>query len=484
MMKLRKILAMSLALIAAFSLTACVNNKAEEEVYPTPDDFEPMFYTNEADLPENAYYITHSVVEWVEDKKTGEKTKVEYTKYYPLLQSEKTYTEKRSDYAGYDFNRVTWVNYNIDEGLIPTMYAGDKLIYKSSTYIPTKYALEKFFDNGYTLGVCGLKQDLSTNYAYVSGGADKGGTGFVLSTSDAAGFESLEAESIYFVYVDDTYVTPSNVSLSGTITGLNLMQKYNCDIRTGTEKIAATLTCNARYFSSAETYMFGAFTFITPIIAELNIPEYVSTGYYEINDAGFFRYVADNPNVTDWHNVTADMCNKTIYTYNEEGKVNGTTIGLVFDENGFLISPGLLDKVDFSNNIDEEQQTYEEWLSVLLNGINLDKKTILTNEGGYYYDTYKIDKILSDEISGATHIYKFEATSDKETLTFYYKVGVAAEQPEKGKTYQIVFKDPSTGNINAYVVSSLFEVSSSVEYTEPKYKEESDGFEESEEIKE
>lgn len=474
MIKSRKILTMLLAVVMTLGLAACANNNEEEGRYPTPDDFEPMYYTSEEELPENAYYITHPAVDYVEDKKTGEVTEVKYTKYYPLLQSEKTYSEKRTEYAGYDFNRVTWVNYNTDEGLIPTMYAGDKLIYKSSTYIPTKYALEKFFDNGYTLGVCGLKQDLSTNYAYVSGGTDKGGSGFVLSTSDAAGFESLEAESIYFVYVDDTYVTPLNVSLSGTITGLNLMQQYECDIRTGTEKIAATLTCNARYFSSAETYMFGAFTFITPIIAELNIPEYVSTGYYEINDAGFFRYVADKPEITDWHKVTADMCNKTIYTYNEEGRVNGTTIGLVFDENGFLTNPGLLDKVDFSNNIEEEQQTYEEWLDVLLNGINLDKKTVLSSEGGYYYDTYKIDKILSEEISGATHIYKFEATSDKETIAFYYKVGVASEQPKAGKTYQIVFKDPSTGNINAYVVSNLFEVSGSNEEEVPDDKPETE----------
>ncbi|MBR5355533.1 MAG: hypothetical protein IK121_01290 [Lachnospiraceae bacterium] len=447
-----KKIAIIFALLTLITLAGC--GKTEEEgSYPTPDDFEPAYYLSENDLPENAYYITHKDV--ITDEKGNN---VEVIKYFPLLQAEKTYTEKRTGKAGFDFSRVTWVNYNIDEGLIPTMYPGDELIYKSSTYIPVKYSLEKFFDNGYTFGVCGLKQDLSENYIYVSGKSDKGGSGRAMSTSDAAGFEGLEADSIYFVHVDDTYVTPLNVSMSGTITGLNLMQTYLCDIRTGTEKIAAHLCANIHYYSSAETYMFGSFTFITDVIARLNIPSYVTNGYYNINDGGFFRYIADE-NIKDWHDLTAEKSNDTIYTYSAEGTVNGTTIGLIFDENDFLVEKGLFDITDTSNiPVYGDYQTFEELYKAITEGIGVDKPTMLAKDGSYYTDIFTVDEI-TETIAVANYvIYRFTAHSATETLEFYYRTTSSGEIPVESNIYQIYFKDPSIGSIRQYIVSMLTEI--------------------------
>ena len=420
---------------------------------PTPDDFEPAFYTHEEELPENSYFIARDVTEYETDK-DGNTIEINYTKYFPILAAEKTYEEKRDTYAGYDFSRVVWVNYNIDEGLIPTMYSTDRLIYKSSTYIPTKYAMEKFFDNGYTLGVCGLEQDLSQNYRYISVSSEKSGKGCVLTTSDAVGFEGLEAESIYLVQVGDKRIAPDCVSMSGTVTGLTLMDLYDCDIRTGTERILAQLRCNVHYFSSAETYMFGTFTFITPIIAEINIPDYVSNGYYEINDAGLFRYMAKD-NVTDWKTVPTEDLNNTIYTYNSENKVVGTTIGLVFDENGFLREPLMTDHIDSSNVDPVDTQTFEQLLDVLLNGIEVTHPTMLTPDSGYYFDNFTVDVITSKMVKSNYTLYEFQASSDTETLDFYYKARYSDETPKVGETYQIVFKDPTIGSIKSYVVSTL-----------------------------
>lgn len=287
-------------ILGTLLLAGC--GKTEEKIL-TPDDMEPLYYTNETDLPADAYYIVRE-----EEDKKGNKI----IKYYPMLFAKKTYTEVNTYPVGSDPHRITWVNYNIDEGLIPTMYAGDKMIYKSSTTIPVIYSLEKFFDDGYTLGVAGLTQDLSKNYRFTE-------NSITMSTSDAAGFSTLEAESIYLVSVGDTRITPANITESGTVSGLNLMEKYDCDIRTGTEKIAAVLTCNIHAFSSAETYLFGEFTFITEHIAELHIPEYVTTGYYNINGGGFYRYIADE-NISSYKELKENDYNKTIYfrlTYNQ-----------------------------------------------------------------------------------------------------------------------------------------------------------------------
>ena len=322
--------------------TGC-GNTTEKAV--TPDAVESTYYTSEEELPSDAYYIVHKT----KDGKV----------YYPLYDAQHTYEDIREAAAGDDPTRVTWVNYNQDEGLIPTFYKGDSMIYKSSTVIPTKYALEKFYDEGYSFGVMGLQQDLSKNYQY---NPEKGG--YTMSTSDAIGFDSLQADSIYFVSCKDVKakkkdpeirINETNVSPSGTVMGLTPFAQYNCDIRTGTEKIAAVLTANIHVFSSAETYIFGSFDFITEHIAKINLPDYATTGYYNINGGGFFRYV---PAGKTCDKLTADDYNETIYTYTKDGGLDGTTIGLTFDENWFLVEPTVSD--EDGDPLDEDAITTED----------------------------------------------------------------------------------------------------------------------------
>lgn len=437
------------------SLTACglpvPGTEAEEEAYLTPDDYEPTYYTSEAEIPEDAYYIVHE-------------TKNE-TRYYPLYSPEHTYTDVNSDPTGFDPSRVTWVNYNLDEGLIPTMYAGDKMIYKSSTYIPTTYSLEKFFDNGYTLGVCGLRQDLSGNYKYTSSGND--GDSYVMTTSDAAGFDSLNADSIYFVAVGEDRVSPMNVSMSGTISGLELMKSYDCDIRTGTEKIAATLLCNVHYFSSAETYLFGSFTFITDIIAQLNIPEYASTGYYTINGPNnFFRYVADEK-AKDYHKLSEDDYNSTIYTYDEDGLINGTSIGLVFDQDtGFLVA-STTDETTYTGNTAGSAKTYQDIINGTVSGDKvITNPTKLTpSVNGNYSGTYVVSELSDPVIEDAKNTYTLTAASDSETITLKYQKTASNIELVAGNEYMFTFKN-TTDDFDGYMVISATEVTDNAEETE------------------
>ena len=443
--KLGILLATILVMIVA--LTGCTGKKEEETGYLTPDDFEPVYYLTEEELPYDMYYIVHEETVTQVDKK-GNETEIEVTKYYPVYGAvERNYTEAHDSQAGFNSNRIMWVNYNLDEGLIPTMYPGDKLIYKSATYIPTKYSLEKFFDNGYTLGVCGLTQDLSSNYRYISA-AQGSGRGYIMTTSDAAGFETLVADSIYFVAVGEQRVSPLNVSLSGTISGLTLMEKYPCDIRTGTERIAADLTCNIHYYSSAENYMFGEFSFITEHIAELYIPDYVTTGYYNINGSGMFRYLKEDVSYKD---LEAKDYNKTIYTYDEDGALAGTTIGLIFDENGFLVEQEL---VDFDPG-NEHSSTYEQYIEAAADPIEL-KTMLKPDEAGHYVGEYKFVKISDPVVSGKDNVYEIEArnTKNSETIVLRYIQTANKDAPELNSIYSVVFEKPE-GTYNGYSVITL-----------------------------
>ena len=333
----KRIIALILAASSLLILGGCSNKTESQEI--TPDTVKPVPYNDETSLPNNAFYIVH-------ETKKG-KT------YYPVYQAESSFGVPSDDQKaagtmyenanvkGFDATRVEWVNYNKDEGLIPTMQKDDYLIFKSNDTIPTEYTLEKFYDGGYTFGVMGLYQDQSKKYRYSSNNCH------VESTSDAAGFSKIEASSIYFVSYKDgkktVKVEPSNVSLSGTIKGLERGKTYTCDIRSGTEKLKAELTANIHYFSSAETYKFTDFDFITDHIARLSFPEYATTGYYNINGLGFFRYISDDSDIDD---LTADDYNQTIYKYDNENQIIGTTNGYVFDSNNCLVKD--IDSKDIS----------------------------------------------------------------------------------------------------------------------------------------
>ena len=443
--KITKCLLAATCLVFSLGITGCGKQEPEEDTYLTPDDIENVYYLTEEELPDDMVYIVRTTTEQETDK-DGNVTEVEVTKYYPIYyEIEGNCDEDPYGNAGEDPSRIEWVNYNVDEGYIPTMYPGDKLIYKSHTYIPTKYSLEKFYDNGYTLGVALLQQDLSGNYLYDN---EKAGS-FVMTTSDAVGFESLEdVKSIYLVAVGEHRISPINMSPSGTVTGLTLMDKYQCDIRTGTERIDATLTCNIHSFSSAETYWFGSFTFISPHIAELNVPDYVTTGYYNINNLGFFRYIKEEG--VDYHDLTFEDYNETIYAYNEDGKVIGTTLGLSFDENNFLVATGYVEG--------NEEGTESSITS---------KTSLSADKNGYYTGNYKFISVSEPITSGNSYKYTISAmnTDNGESLIFKYTRRAGDNEPKIDGQYVVMFEKP-TDSFDGYVISYLTEVGSSDETTD------------------
>lgn len=464
-----KVLLTLLCLVFGISCVGCGSEPVEEEeTYLTPDDIENVYYLSEEELPDDMVYIVRTSTEQVTDK-DGNVEEVEVTKYYPIYYAVETNCGNQPEgNAGVTPDRIMWVNYNIDEGYIPTMYPGDKLIYKSHTFIPTKYSLEKFYDNGYTLGVALLGQDLSGNYRYDPEDYES----FVMTTSDAVGFESLEGvESIYLVAVGENRVTPINVSTSGTITGLNLMEKYACDIRTGTERIDATLTCNIHEFSSAETYWFGSFSFISPHIAELNVPDYVTTGYYNINNLGIFRYIKEEG--VDYHDLSFEDYNETIFEYNENDRVIGTKLGLTFDEHYFLIATGYSDG-DEENGIAASITT---------------QTSIVPDKNGLYTGTYVFESMSDPVTSGNIYNYVIRAKNvdNGEILNFKYTRYPGEEIAEVGKTYIIMFEKP-TDSFDGYVISYMTEVNGektvTTEDTEPEQATESESETETEQTTE
>ena len=294
----------------------------------------------------------------------------------------------------------------------------------------------------------GLAQDTSGNYRYYGKNSTNSMLeSHVMTTSDAVGFDGMDdVETLYLAQVGDQRVTSLNVSPSGTVTGLEKNKEYECDVRAGTKKVPVKLTANIHYFSSAETYFFGSFTFITPEIAQINIPSYVMTGYYNIGAAGFFRYIADE-SVTDWKEVETSAYNDTIYTYDETGRVDGTNTGLIFDENGFLV-PGILTDSD-GNPIDRNSVDYNESSEAAQANkkTNISHPTQLVPKNGVYAGIYHVTSISEPTLVGSKALYDVEAvnTDNNETLNLRYTKTASTKEITVNGEYGFVFKEAGNG---------------------------------------
>ena len=445
-MKLLALTVLGATMVTAFAGCGKGDSKSEEQ--------KPTEITDMNDLPNDTYCIEH--------KHKGE------TVYYPLYDAAATYESSEDDLQakkGFDPTRIRWVNANKDEGMIPTMYQGDRLIYKTSTKIPTSYTMEKFFDDGYTIGVSGLYADESGNVRYRSS-ANKNndadpGNGHTMPTSDAAGFDSLKAATVYLAKLDGKKVEADDITLSGTVKGLRKKATYKADIRTGTERVTANLKANVHVFSSAERYKFTAFDFITDHTAQLYIPDYAPSGYYSINGKGFFRYVAAKDD-KDWKTMKKSAFNQTIYTYVKTGdgptdvEIAGTTLGLTWDANDCLVK-AMLDGPD--EDVNKDSMTYSEFMNRQTkrkpSEKNITHKTSLKDNSGFYSADYTITSLSEPVIKMEEHYYTgtAKAVNGDDEIDFQYSSS-DMNSIKNGESYNLYF-EPARDTFDGYTILSL-----------------------------
>ena len=93
------------------------------------------------------------------------------------------------------------------------------------------------------------------------------------------------------------------------------------------------------------------FDYITDQIVRINVPEYMTTGYYECNGAGAFRYLKEE---TDYKGLLPGDYNDTIYVYDDSGSsIKGSKDGLVLDDDGYLVTTSEQYEDENMENLDE-----------------------------------------------------------------------------------------------------------------------------------
>ena len=272
-------------------------------------DPQPEYYSSLEEIPEDTYCIEHQEADGT-------------MRYYLPYATYSSGFDVR-DYPSKDNpERFVWVKADIDEGFIPTMYSTDRLIYKSSNNFPDRYAIERFYDGGYTFGLANLVKDAGGHYQY------QRGVTWIEPSSDAVGFATLGAERVTFASVGGTPVDESLIAPGGYITGLLPLTDYKCDVRVGTESVLPepVFRTDIHIWTSFETYFVNKFDFGDVHTIKLEHNPGLMTGYYVVNNCGLIRYVSASDEAAYSSGAEIDY-NVPYFLYDSEGTFISTVEG-------------------------------------------------------------------------------------------------------------------------------------------------------------
>ena len=195
----------------------------------------------------------------------------------------------RTEFGMVDKNLNRMLTYVLADNAIPTLYKNDQLVFKSSGNVPY-FTWERYEDQGYSIGLFGLEPTGAGKVQY----GKKSGNASRSSISMALGQKVQEGMNLDNGFVIDkingTSLTKDNIRSGGLIAGLTKDAIANCDIYVGTTLVSATAAADMRAFTSFELYTTELYNNSPDGYAIIDIPEYLKSGYYLINNRGLVKY--------------------------------------------------------------------------------------------------------------------------------------------------------------------------------------------------
>ena len=291
--------------------------------------------------------------------------------YYPVAPGSLT-VEAKGDRIAKEANPDRSVWYTQDDCMIPTLYADGALIYVSNSTVPASYVWERFEDEGYSIGVKGLKQNDGGNYSTLIGPNN-----INMQSSVYPIVSSLAKDTELFVdKVGGQNLTPENVSRGGSVLGLQANRSYSVDFYVGTQVQTKDVIADTHIFTSFEKYETADYHYdntAAKSVIRITVPEYLISGFYYINGAGLFRYV---------DNTTA---------MGDLGINFNQPYFLGTDENGKIVTIDTLAAQETSEEPTEETQDIRKYR----NEINLDCTQLKMTVTIQYSDPY-VDEVVPE----------------------------------------------------------------------------------------
>lgn len=269
-------------LAVAFLVTGCTATPTQEEVATNDMQTSSLgIHTNEKNwmdrLSDNMFYVIHNDT------------------YYPVYTYlENAAAEEDNEYGvnlDYQVETEKMLFYTTDnEKNIPTLYPGDKLVYYSHNHLLSYITWERYYDMGYTIGVTNLLSDIGGRCYINKEDTDDNYT--VLPDSELYALEKETASNILFDKIGGMQVTPDMIE-NGIITGTKKDTVYDVDVYTGTYYQYYSVTANYHALHAFELYASIDYQTMQDFIYEVTIPDYLLTGYYNLNSIGLVRIVRE-----------------------------------------------------------------------------------------------------------------------------------------------------------------------------------------------
>lgn len=188
--------------------------------------------------------------------------------------------------TGLKDNRI--LDFVYEDDAIPTLYKNDTLVYVTNDAI-SSFTWERYLDCGYSIGIYGFELNSSdkvttgdlSNYSQISSIAGQ----LVANQVPNLG-------GIVFDKINGTPITKSYLNESaGIITGMSKNASANIDAFIGTAHVPMAASADTRYFQAFELYNSTQYSLSTDGYAMVEIPSYLKSGYYLLNNVGFVKFV-------------------------------------------------------------------------------------------------------------------------------------------------------------------------------------------------
>ena len=301
-------LTVSLVVSSALLLSGC-DILIEED---TEFSNEPVY---SEDAMDNGYYIWHNdkIDNIMKDLKGSSTDTATFTRLYTGY---KTFSEGESydNISGGKPDRAMWLSEEELE-LVPTLYPGDELVLNASEYRPEEIIFERFYDEGWTFGVCGMTEDTTGRYVISTETEDDEQNWFAPFSEIFELVKLLPDTDITIDKVGGVDLRGNGVSDAGYVTGLSKNKVYSAEVYVGTEAYDTKFRADSNILVSRECFTSTDYTLVDSQTAVITIPNYLKTGYYYVDGEGLFRYVK---NSYTW-NESTDF-NSPICTYDSEGQ--------------------------------------------------------------------------------------------------------------------------------------------------------------------
>jgi len=187
-----------------------------------------------------------------------------------------------------DANRI--VDFVYKDNAIPTLYKNDQLVFKASGNVPS-FTWERFNDQGYSIGLYGLSASSAGKIQFENGKSGNDSTSSITAAISERLEEGMTLDNGFVLdKINGASLNGDNLRDGGIVAGLTRDAIANCDLYVGTTLISASATADMRAFTSFELYTTDLYSNSPDGYAIIDIPDYLKSGYYYINNAGLVKY--------------------------------------------------------------------------------------------------------------------------------------------------------------------------------------------------